>query len=180
MTDRQLLQAYQGRRDAAAFTAFVSRHESALLSFAAAFLRDETTAQDVVQDTFLRVARDPKRLLESKNLCERNWLLKVVRDLSVDILRRRASERKAIQAAAQTAPRHAAGPEALAEAGEHLDQVHAAIDRLEPRLRELLILKVREQKSYKEIAGITGLSVTHVGVLLHEALKALRGCHVGR
>jgi DNA-directed RNA polymerase specialized sigma24 family protein len=34
---------------------------------------------------------------------------------------------------------------------------------------------VREKKSYKEIAQITGLSVTNVGFLLHQAMTALSG-----
>ena len=34
-------------------------------------------------------------------------------------------------------------------------------------------MKVREKKSYKEIAEITGLSVTNVGFLLHQAMQAL-------
>jgi RNA polymerase sigma-70 factor (ECF subfamily) len=53
--------------------------------------------------------------------------------------------------------------------------VRAAIDRLAPRHRELLLLKVVEQKSYREIAEITGLTVTNVGYLLHMAVKALGG-----
>ncbi len=74
-----------------AFSEFVDRHESALLSFAAAFLRDETLAQDIVQEAFLRAARDPHRLLKNQDnhASGRNWLLKVVRDLSVDSLRKK-------------------------------------------------------------------------------------------
>ena len=40
------------------------------------------------------------------------------------------------------------------EAQEQAQQAREAIDRLRPRLRELLMLKVREKKSYKEIAEI--------------------------
>ena len=47
------------------------------------------------------------------------------------------------------------------------------IARLKPRYRELLLLKVVEEKSYKEIAAITGLSATNVGYLLHQAMKTL-------
>jgi len=51
--------------------------------------------------------------------------------------------------------------------------MRAAIGQLRPRYRELLLLKVQERKSYKEIAQITGLSVTNVGFLLHQAVKEL-------
>ncbi len=174
MTDRQLLQAYVTGRDIQAFGMFVARHESALLSFAGAFLRDDTLAQDVVQEVFLRAAASPQRLLHGGvGGAERNWLLKVVRDVSVDSLRRRATERKALQRVATTAPTSAPGADAVLEQKERIDEVRAAINRLPPRQRELVILKVREHKSYKEIAEIAGLSVTNVGFLLHQAMQAL-------
>jgi RNA polymerase sigma-70 factor (ECF subfamily) len=175
MTDRQLVEAYAGRQDCRALGVFITRHEAALLSFATAFLRNDTLAQDIVQETFLRVARNPQRMLQIQggDANERNWLLKVVRDLSIDSLRRRATERKAAVEIAAIAPTTAPAADALAEAQEEVDRVRAAIDRLPPRLRELVILKVRQQKSYKEIAAITGLTVTNVGFLLHQAMKAL-------
>ena len=176
MTDRQLLQSYADGRNVQAFDVFVDRHQGALLSFAASFLRDESLAQDVVQEAFFRAARYPKRILGATGggAVERNWLLKVVRDLSIDNLRHRAVERKAAtQLRAAAAGRVEPSAEEGAERGERNAQVRAAIERLTPRLRELMILKVREQKSYKEIGQITGLSVTNVGFLLYQAMQAL-------
>ncbi|HEY3324639.1 MAG TPA: sigma-70 family RNA polymerase sigma factor [Planctomycetota bacterium] len=181
MTDRQLLEAYAGSNDFKAFAAFVDRHESSLLSFASAFLRDDTLAQDVVQEAFLRAARYPQRLLVgSASLsagteagATRNWMLKVVRDLSIDNLRRKANEKRAVQERAAISAHAAPAADAIAEGAEEASRVRAAIERLNPRLRELLILKVREHKSYKEIAQITGLSATNVGFLLHRAMQEL-------
>ncbi len=175
MTDKELILAYVQGRNVHAFDAFVERHESALLAFAASLLRDDAGAQDVVQETFLRAARYPNRLLRSgeAGTTERNWLLKVVRDLSIDCLRRRGTERKALAQAAAAKPKTAPPADAELEQRERHAQVLAAIDRLIPRLREIVILKVREQKSYKEIAQITGLTVTNVGFLLYQAMKQL-------
>ena len=53
------------------------------------------------------------------------------------------------------------------------DIVRVEIDRLPPRQRELLLLRVQEKKSYKEIAEIAGLTATNVGFILHQAMKAL-------
>ena len=175
MTDRQLIEAYVGRQDCNAFGTFVDRHQGALISFAAAFLRDDAAAQDVVQETFLRAARYPQRLLNciGKADSERNWLLKVTRDLSVDSLRKKAAERQATKLIAATVPATAPAADFRAETEDEAARVNAAIERLKPRLRELIILKVREHKSYKEIAQIMGLSVTNVGFLLHEAMQTL-------
>ena len=175
MTDRELILAYVQGRNVRAFDVFVDRHQNTLLSFAATILRDDAGAQDVVQETFLRAARYPKRLLKSgeAGTPARNWLLKVVRDLSIDNLRRRGTERKALDRIAETKDPTSPPADAEAERRERSTEVLAAIDRLKPRLRELVILKVREQKSYKEIAQITGLTVTNVGFLLYQAMKAL-------
>lgn len=177
MSDRELILAYVQGRNVRAFDRFVDRHENALLSFAASLLRDDTSAQDVVQETFLRAARYPKRLLKSgeSGTSERNWLLKVVRDLSIDSLRRRGTERRVLDRVAETKEKTSPPADAELERRERNAQVLSAIDRLSPRLRELVILKVREQKSYKEIAQITGLSVTNVGFLLYQAMKKLSG-----
>ena len=117
MTDRQLMTAYADGRNVHAFGTFMERHESALISFAAAFLRDDGLAQNVVQEAFFKAARDPKRLLRrgEAGASERNWLLKVVRDLSVDVLRRRSVERKTIQRIKQTATRKSVTPDAELE-----------------------------------------------------------------
>ena len=48
------------------------------------------------------------------------------------------------------------------------------IDRLRPKLKEVMLLKVQESKSYREIAEITGLTVTNVGYLVHQAMQALK------
>src|SRR5882762_12043803 len=118
LTDRQLIEAYAGSRDSLAFGEFVGRHESALLSFASAFLRDESLAQDVVQEAFLRAARDPHRLLKTQDnqASGRNWLLKVVRDLSIDSLRKKATERRALNGVAQITGLATPAPDDVVEA----------------------------------------------------------------
>src|SRR5437868_5921316 len=117
MTDHQLIEAYAGRQDFNAFGIFVDRHQSALISFAAAFLRDDAIAQDVVQETFLRAALHPQRILNcyGSRDSERNWLLKVVRDLSIDWMRKRATERHGAKLIAAATPATAPAADFRAE-----------------------------------------------------------------
>jgi len=51
--------------------------------------------------------------------------------------------------------------------------VRLGLQNLEARSRELLTLKFNDELSYKEISARTGLTVGHVGYLLHHSLKAL-------
>ena len=174
MTDRDLLQAYVVQGDLECLGAFVERHQGSLLRFASRFLGDFEAAQDVVQETFLQVSRNPKRLLGVEN--HHNWLLTVTRNLSISRIRRDSRARKHTAAFAE---RLAASPAAEEEpAGKALEDeelrsmVYREIHGLDRLQREVLLLKV-EEKSYREIAAITGLSVTYVGYLVYQAVKKL-------
>ncbi len=175
MTDRELLRAYAESSDGDALGVFVTRYQGTLLRFVSKLLGDREAAQDVVQDTFLQVARHPKRLLDIEN--HHNWLLRVARNLGISHLRRRSRARKHTEAfasrvAAEAQAREEEKSRALEEE-ETRSLVRSEINRLSERHREVLLLKVQEEKSYREIAEITGLSVTNVGYLLHQAVKEL-------
>ncbi|MEE3054032.1 MAG: sigma-70 family RNA polymerase sigma factor [Planctomycetota bacterium] len=175
LSDRTLLEAYADTGDTECLGVFLKRYETSLVRFVSNFLGDEDAAQDIVQETFLRVAKRPGRLLGIRN-CH-NWLLKVARNLSIDHLRRLIRQRKHQGALNEDAARkaNAAGTagEAL-EKSERETRVRNEIGRLRPRLKEIMLLKVQESKSYREIAEITGLTVTNVGYLVHQALQILR------
>ncbi|MCX8109354.1 MAG: sigma-70 family RNA polymerase sigma factor, partial [Verrucomicrobiae bacterium] len=56
---------------------------------------------------------------------------------------------------------------------EGIGFVRLGLEGLDARSRELIMLKFYEGLSYKEISERTGLTVGHVGYLLHHALKLL-------
>ena len=72
MTDQDLLHAYVDLRDVDSLGTFLGRYQESLVRFVANYLQDDTVAQDIVQETFLRVARHPKRLFDVTS-CH-NWL----------------------------------------------------------------------------------------------------------
>lgn len=175
MTDQELLRAYLDRRDVDCFDRFVRRYQSSLVRFAAKLLGDPDAAQDVVQEAFLRVARHPRRLL-GVDSCH-NWLLRVVRNVGVDHVRRASRYRKHAEQAAAVRDRHAIdhqeSPAAGLERAETRALIEKEVGRLKPIQRELFWLKVSEGKSYREIAEITGMTATNVGYHLHQVLRTL-------
>ncbi len=175
LSDRTLLEAFADTGDTECLGVFLDRYDASLIRFVSNFLGDGTTAQDIVQEAFLRVAKRPEKLLGVRN-CH-NWLLKVARNLSIDHLRRLIRQRKhqgaLNEAAARKANAAGAAGEALEES-ERQTRVRTEIGRLRPKLKEVMLLKVQESKSYREIAEITGLTVTNVGYLVHQALQILR------
>ncbi|MFN0057505.1 MAG: RNA polymerase sigma factor [Planctomycetota bacterium] len=176
MTDRELLRAFVSQSDVASLGLFMSRYQDSLLRFAAKLLGDPDAAQDIVQEAFLRVAKHPARLLEVES-CH-NWLLRVVRNIGVDHLRRRQRDQRYRQAqVAGAIETHVAGTTDAKESSTERDEVRAqiydALGQLKAHQRELFLLKVQEEKSYREIAEITGMSVTNVGYQLHQVMRKL-------
>jgi RNA polymerase sigma-70 factor (ECF subfamily) len=57
-----------------------------------------------------------------------------------------------------------------AETRQTLDRM---LERLTDNQRTVLVLKMQEGKSYREISEITGLSVSNVGFLIHRGLKRM-------
>jgi RNA polymerase sigma-70 factor (ECF subfamily) len=146
-------------------------HEGALVRYAAQITGDLDRARDVVQDTFLRLcAEEPARL--DGHLAE--WLFTVCRNRAHDLQRRehRMKPLDDMELAAQPSREHS--PAAQAEQNESAGHARQFLKHLPPNQQEVVRLKFQNGLSYKEIAGITNLSVTNVGFLLHTALKTLR------
>lgn len=169
--DHALLAAYVRRRDADAFSVLVDRHQGDLLRLAHALLGDAHAAQDAVQEGFLRLCREADRLLagDGSHAGLGGWLCTVVRNQCLDQLRRRAAARVQVLAEESLG---APGPDgAPAEAPR---AVWTAVDDLPALERAAVLLRYRDQLSYREIADRLGKSVTHIGVILHQALGRLR------
>jgi RNA polymerase sigma-70 factor (ECF subfamily) len=149
----------------------LSRHEGPLLRFAARLLGDADRAQDVVQDTFLRLCReDPARL--DGHLVP--WLFTVCRNRALDLRRKDRRTRSLDKSGAPEPPAPGPSPALALENQQALQGVRTVLATLPASQQEALRLKFQDGLSYKEIAAVTGLSVNHVGVLIHTGLKAVR------
>lgn len=154
--------------------AALQQHQAPLLRYALSLAgHDLAAAQDLVQESFLRLCRaDRRRLLPSPAA----WLFTVCRNLAMD--RYRKEERmKALSADLRLDALGAAPPLQPEEQALNTEAVHTlrdAVAALPPREQELVRLKFQADLSYREISAITGLSVSNVGYLLHHALRRLR------
>jgi len=145
------------------------RYELPLLAYVRRLLRDETRGQDVVQEAFLRLCQQSRKDVEP-HLAP--WLYAVCRRHVVDILRK--ENRMTALSDTLDPPATRNGPAELVEAS---DLSRAVLDRLAgfpPTQQEAVRLKFLQQFSYREIAEVMNLSESHVGVLIHTAIKKLR------
>lgn len=125
-------------------------------------------AEEIVQETFLRLWEQDRRKLED-HLAQ--WLFTVCRNQAAD--RSRAQGKFTSEAGfvmIDTTP----GPEQQAMRKQEAGSLSALVAALPPVKQEVIRLKFEEDLSYKEISAITGHSVSYVGVLIHEAVAQLR------
>ena len=153
--------------------ALIAEYESALLRYAARLVNDPTAAQDVVQDVFMKVCKHWTNGAKPAPQMKA-WLYRVTHNASVDYIRRESRlkglhERQA-EELAPVAP--ASQRRDLADR-EAVDIALAQIDRLDPREKQVVLLRLQEGLSYREIAEVTKRSEGNVGNVLHHALKKL-------
>ncbi len=166
--------AKQNRRDRiAAFEAVVTEYEAALLRYASRILRDDDAAQDAVQNTFIRLLDKWKdELVPSPKLS--SWLYRVAHNCAVDHLRRESRRRLLHLSQAREAPTETPPNRGDAFAiSDRAAQAAEVLRTLSLREQQLVILKVYEEKSYREIGDIAGLTPTNVGYILHHAMKKM-------
>src|SRR6516162_9192589 len=147
------------------------RYEGDLLRYAQRIVGDEDHARDVVQETFLKLWRQDRAELDG-HLVE--WLYTVCRNKAVDV--RRKEQRMYTLAEESWAVREGADPSpgAIAECRDSAAQVLDLVDGLPVNQQEVIRLKFQGGLSYREISRVTGLTVSHVGVLIHTGLKSIR------
>jgi RNA polymerase sigma factor (sigma-70 family) len=145
------------------------RFERPLLAYVRRLLGDNHRGQDIVQEAFLRLCKQPRAEIESHVA---PWLFAVCRRHALDVLRKENRMFALSEAAEPPVTRN--GPSETVEAN---DLSRAVLDRLATfpaSQQEAVRLKFLQQFSYREIAEVMGVSESHVGVLVHTALKRLR------
>jgi RNA polymerase sigma-70 factor (ECF subfamily) len=146
--------------------------ESPLLSYALRLVSDREVAEDVIQEAFMKLHSDFSQVREP-----RRWLYRTVHNLALNH-RRRAGKLVSLEAESASAQlNELADPQPLPDEQiarwEGIGLVRLTLESLDERSRDLVRLKFHEGLSYAEMSRRTGLTVGHVGYLLHHALKIM-------
>jgi RNA polymerase sigma factor (sigma-70 family) len=161
------------------FEAAALPHLNTAYNLARWLLRDEHSAQDVVQEAYLRAFRffDGFRGGDA-----RPWLMSIVRNTCFTWLHDHGrgpelvefDEEHGSDSYEPTINRTDDNPESLLMRKLESRQVNAAIEQLPPVFREALILRELEEMSYEEIAQIAGVPIGTVMSRLSRARRLLR------
>lgn len=166
--DAALLEAFR-QGDSTALDRLVERFQGPLLRFARGFVRDAGAAEDLVQETFLRLIRATPTLDEDGVLGP--WLYRVCRNLAYD--NRKMETREMQRRDRVPPPEPAPGPAGATEQSESCAILRRELDLLPEREREALRLKVDQGLSYQQIGEVLGVKPGTVGWLVHQAMNRL-------
>ncbi len=177
-TDEKLIAAFQGGREAA-FNILVGRYKDQLINFVYRYLGDYDEADDVVQETFIRLFRNKDSYRPVAKFS--TWLYTIAANLAKTQLRRR--KRRALFSLSKSAPDdHVARDipdtryraDADAEASLKQEIIQKALDSIPPKYREVVVLCDIQELAYEEICRITGLNMGTVKSRLNRARAQLR------
>jgi RNA polymerase sigma-70 factor (ECF subfamily) len=164
--------------DPSAFEQLVERHQRLVIGTVSRMLGNNSDAEDIAQQVFVRVWKSAKRYVPRAKFT--TWLLKITRNLVFNELRRRSRHPQVpLQAEAEEEERpirdeHAVAPDASLLEQELQKAIDAAISNLPETQRLAVILRRYEELSYEEIAETLDQSVSAVKSLLFRARTELR------
>ncbi|HEU0013534.1 MAG TPA: sigma-70 family RNA polymerase sigma factor [Longimicrobium sp.] len=183
VTDHELVtRAQQGSEKA--YRELLGRYERPVFSIIYRMIRDREQAEDLAQETFVRVFNnigryDPRYKFSS-------WIFKIATNLTIDWIRRKevdtvsidgsrnALSADEIEATSITVVSRDENPEELLEAKQLGSEIESAIGKLRPEYRAAILLRHVDGREYQEIAEILSLPLGTVKTYIHRGRNELR------
>jgi len=159
-TDEELISKFQ-EGDREAFNELVFRYKDPLFNYVARMLKDRVYAEDIVQETFVRVYRNCNRYQQIAKFS--TWIYTIAINLTKTELRRQNLRRffslSGISENGKTfeLPDTKINLEKTAEDTIAGEQIRHAIEELPKTFREVIILRDIQELSYEEISKIVGV-----------------------
>jgi RNA polymerase sigma-70 factor (ECF subfamily) len=172
MTDERLLNR-ASRGDEAAFLLLYERHRDAVFRFAYRLLGSTGLAEDITQDCFLSLLRQPQRF-DASRASLRTYLLAAARNLSFKQFRNVGKDVAVEELAEELRTPEGAEPLSRLLDEELSSEVRRAVESLPPLQREALVLFEFEELSLAEIAEVVGADVGTVKARLRRARQRLK------
>lgn len=153
--------------EAWALERFYHQHQSRVYGLCMRLLARCEDAEDAMQATFIRAFRELPRFRGESSA--RTWLYRIAVNEALGMLRRRRD--------LSPPDEHLAGPADTGLSATERIAVQAALARLKPDHRAVLVLRFWEDLSYEEVAEVLGLSLSAVKMRVKRARDAFRKCY---
>ena len=153
------------RDDPAAVELMWDRYAVDLLAFLTVTLRSRADAEDVLQNVFIKIVRNRRRLAGAGRLD--GYVFRIARNEAMTFLRRCRRERTGVDR--WLAP-------AKTEAPDHdlAEQLEAALNQLPLPQRQVVVLKTYREKTFGEIARMLGISLNTAASRYRYGMDKLR------
>ena len=157
--------------DESAFTEIVRDYKDGLILYLMSFVRSVSTAEELAEDTFVRLGVKKPRFSERSSF--KTWLYAIGRNLAVDHLRKQA-QRKELPLDDCAALSDLESLEGAYLREERKIRLHRAMERLKSEYRQVLWLIYFEGFSCREAARTMHKSTHNIETLAHRARQALK------
>ena len=162
-----------------AITILIDRHIKAVLNFANRLAGNRQDAEDITQNTFLKMWRNLKKYRQGENF--KTWLFTIARNTAIDLLRKKKSlafsafendegENAFAESLADSDPL----PDEIFAKAEEKGMLENALNKLSFVHRETLLLRYNEHLTFDEIGKILGKSLNTVKSRNRRAVIELR------
>jgi RNA polymerase sigma-70 factor (ECF subfamily) len=171
-TGLELMRAF-ARKDPGAANELYDRFAPRVYGLGMVMLGNTSQAEDLVQDTFVKLWRNANSYDPSRGSLD-TWVLLIARSLAIDLIRRRVLEMRMLASEAQQEPAREPGPEDLAETQDLADRARLAMASLSAEQRAALELAYYGGKTSTEVAELEGIPVGTAKTRIRTALVKLR------
>jgi RNA polymerase sigma-70 factor (ECF subfamily) len=171
--------------DQDALSELVVRYEVRLQAFIRRMIHDAVEAEDLFQETFVRVMRAAHRYEPRASFS--TWIFTIARNLCIDRIKKKkglptipldyiqnrspGAPSPVMRSRSPEPPGAETDPLDAADTAEQVELLRAAIDQLPETKREALVLRMQSGLPYAEIAEMTGAPVGTVKYRVHEAIR---------
>jgi RNA polymerase sigma factor (sigma-70 family) len=171
--DQRLMRSFAGC-DPAAADELYRRFAGRVYGLGLVMLGGDAAAQDLVQDTFVKLWRNAERYDRSRGKLE-TWVLLMARSLAIDAIRRRVLDARTLERADHPPDvDRAPGPDERAVTADLAERARRAIATLPPEQRAALELAYLGGKTSTEISDLEGIPIGTAKTRIRAALLRLR------
>lgn len=157
--------------DAGIVASLFVEHAEELRRFLIGILRDHNTAADVLQITF---AKAIERGHTAREETLKGWLFRVAYNEAIVVKRKQAVQNRAAGVIAAAGEPPSPGPETRMVRIEDVERVRKALDTLPPEQRQVVRMRMYDEKKFIDIAAELGLPLGTVLTRMQAGLKKLR------
>jgi RNA polymerase sigma-70 factor (ECF subfamily) len=176
-TDEQLIARFQ-KGDEQAYSELVNRYRDRLMNFVFQYLGDMELAEDIVQDTMLKLYQKKHYYKEIAKFS--TWIYTIAKNLAYTELRRKKRRKVTLLSQMTSDGKNYDLPSNQPEIGQEIQNefvhnlIQAAIQELPDHFRTIIILRDIEELSYEEISSILDVPLGTVKSRINRARLQLQ------